>query len=120
MGRLIDADKLIDDLSDLKRSPWANTPCVSDERKLGIIEALDMIQSIVRVDSQTVDDEPVRHGAWLPCDKKGYILTEMALRDGRRWYGYKCSECNNIYHGNVFTKYCPNCGAKMDEERKEE
>ena len=67
-----------------------------------------------------IDVAPVRHGAWLPCDKKGYILTEMALRDGRRWYGYKCSECNNIYHGNAFTKYCPNCGAKMDAERKEE
>lgn len=68
----------------------------------------------------TVDAEPVRHGAWLPCDKKGYILTETALRDGRRWYGYKCSECNDIYHGNAFTKYCPTCGAKMDgTERKE-
>lgn len=65
-------------------------------------------------EAPTVDAEPVRHGKWLPCDKKGYILTETALRDGRRWYGYKCSECNNIYHGNAFTKYCPNCGAKMD------
>lgn len=59
MTRLIDADKLIDDLSDLKRSPWANTPYASDQRKLGIIEALDMVQSIVRVDSQTVDAVPV-------------------------------------------------------------
>ncbi len=64
--------------------------------------------------------QPVKHGAWLPCDKKGYILTEVELRDGRRWYGYKCSECNNIYHGNTFTKYCSTCGAKMDLERKEE
>ena len=57
---------------------------------------------------QTVDAEPVRHGKWHPCDKKGYILTETALRDGRRWYGYKCSECNDIYHGNALKKckYC--------------
>lgn len=59
MTRLIDADKLIDDLSDLKRSPWANTPYASDQRKLGIIEALDMVQSIVRVDSQTVEAIPI-------------------------------------------------------------
>lgn len=57
--RLIDADKLIDDLSDLKKSPWANEPWLSDQRKLGMREAIDMIQSIVRVDSQTVDAEPV-------------------------------------------------------------
>ena len=67
----------------------------------------------------TVDAVPVRHGKWIPCDKEGYILTETALKDGRRWYGYKCSECNNIYHGNAFTKYCHNCGAKMDGERKD-
>lgn len=57
--RLIDADKLIDDLSDLKKSPWANEPWLSDQRKLGMREAIDMIQSIVRVDSQTVDAVPV-------------------------------------------------------------
>ena len=78
----------------------------------GIISYIDEIP--------TVDAEPVRHGAWLPCDKKGYILTETALRNGGQWYGYKCSECNNIYHGNALTKYCPNCGAKMNGERKEE
>lgn len=57
--RLINADKLIDDLSDLKRSPWANEPWLSDPQKLGILEAIDMIQSIVRVDSQTVDAVPI-------------------------------------------------------------
>ena len=83
------------------------------------IENLMILLMMTIQEQPTVDAEPVRHGAWLSCDKEGYILTETALRDGRRWYGYKCSECNNIYHGNAFTKYCHNCGAKMDGERKD-
>ncbi len=83
------------------------------------ITAVEFAKSIL-LNAPTVEAEPVRHGAWLPCDKKGYILTETALRNGGQWYGYKCSECNNIYHGNALTKYCPNCGAMMDVEREEE
>ena len=90
---------------------------VQDEQGwLGAVaECLDEIEDLPSA-------QPVRHGKWHPCDKKGYILTETALRDGRRWYGYKCSECNDIYHGNALKKckYCSNCGARMDgTERKE-
>lgn len=103
--RLIDADKEIRELEKM---------VVEGET---FTTAVEFAKLILR-DAPTVDAEPIRHGAWLPCDKEGYILTETALRDGGRWYGYKCSECNNIYHGNAFTKYCSNCGAKMDAERK--
>lgn len=48
------------------------------------------------------DVEPVKHGKW-------------------RWSGedkwndcYECSSCGKICLDN--SKYCPNCGAKMDEE----
>lgn len=47
------------------------------------------------------DVEPVKYGKWkFNCD--GY-------------YPY-CSECNNEPDGGKLTKYCPNCGAKMDCE----
>lgn len=110
MGRMIDADKLIDDLSDLKRSPWANTPYASDERKLGIREALDMIQSIVRVDSQTVDAVPVRHGKWFIGTVPYFVCSECKNRTPLRWderLGYVL---------DYRSPYCPNCGAKMDAE----
>ena len=111
--KLKDADDMIKSLMDMTYYDDEGHTIHDYEDRLAIVKSF--------VDSvPTVDAEPVRHGAWLPCDKKGYVLTETALRDGRRWYGYKCSECNNIYHGNAFTKYCPNCGAKMDGERKEE
>lgn len=80
--RLIDADKLIDDLSDLKKSPWANEPWLSDQRKLGMREAIDMIQSIVRVDSQTVDAVPV-----IRCKDCKYSVDEYD--DGECYCDYE-------------------------------
>lgn len=56
-------------------------------------------------------------GEWIPCSKDGLALTELMRRDGRKWYGYKCSKCNEIYKGNALLEcnFCPNCGAKMKE-----
>ena len=54
-----------------------------------------------------VDAEPVRHGIWI-------------FRDDDLLPDYMCSLCKytSIYTGG--TKYCPNCGAKMDMEREDE
>ena len=55
-----------------------------------------------------VDAEPVRHGNWI---------IEYEVKDGR---SMRCSECQMVFwvgsgrDGN----YCPNCGAKMGEENK--
>ena len=49
----------------------------------------------------TVDAVEVVHGSWL---KRGQI--------------YKCSLCACCVGGHW--DYCPNCGAKMDGERKED
>lgn len=51
--------------------------------------------------------EPVRHGKWI------------RWRDLNGIKRCKCSECI-VSYGNMDTPYCPNCGAKMDAERKEE
>ena len=40
-------------------------------------------------------------GEWIPCTKSGLILTELMRREGQKWYGYKCSECNRIHKGNA-------------------
>lgn len=57
----------------------------------------------------TVDAVPVRHGKWI-FNPKDAIEMMFTLP--------KCSECGaeSVDGGN----YCPNCGARMDEERKEE
>ena len=53
----------------------------------------------------TVDAEPVRHGRWI-----------FGTANHREYM--KCSVClKSQTPTGVFT-YCPNCGAKMDEEVK--
>ena len=60
----------------------------------------------------TIEAEPVKHGRWIGAPLCG--------NDNCR-----CSACgswNNIHanlHGEIMQKYCPNCGAKMDGDRKE-
>ena len=49
----------------------------------------------------TVDAVPVRHGKWLWVD------------------GVRCSQCNYKLAITGLPSYCPNCGARMDAERKD-
>lgn len=46
----------------------------------------------------TADAVPVRHGKWLWLD------------------GVRCSQCNYKLATTGLPSYCPNCGARMDEE----
>lgn len=56
---------------------------------------------IENLKSAQVDAEPIRHGNW-----------EYVYRDNVP-YAFKCSECGEMTI--VDGKYCPNCGAKMEE-----
>ena len=51
---------------------------------------------------ETLTAEPIKHGRW-------------ELKYFKRWGGYfpTCTVCGNPFYA---TKYCPNCGAKMDGE----
>ena len=50
------------------------------------------------IDAPTIEAEPVRHGKWITA-----------------WYDSRplCSECGKF--GDERTDYCPNCGAKMED-----
>ena len=67
----------------------------------------DSVKRYVRCSIQsqpTIDAEPVRHGKWMPREEgKVYPF----------WERYTCSECGE--HSDD-KRYCPNCGARMDEE----
>ena len=60
-------------------------------------------------DMPAADVVPVRHGRW--------IGKPICGNDNCR-----CSECGSWHHihanlrGEVMQKYCPNCGAQMDEK----
>lgn len=62
----------------------------------------------------TVETEPVRHGTWQVWHG------DCMRRDGKmqEFRYYECSECWR--RTAVKSNYCPNCGAKMDLEEKEE
>lgn len=64
-------------------------------------------------DFPAADVAPSRHGKWLNEDfpEKMATVHGMAI----------CSVCGELSHKvehgyNVLSKYCPNCGAKMDKE----
>lgn len=50
------------------------------------------------MDAPTIEAEPIRHGHWNWVD------------------GVRCSLCNYKLQVTGIPSYCPNCGAKMDEE----
>lgn len=72
----------------------AEAPAVDAEKvceQMGLVkEAMDMAKAYLR---------PVRHGRWI-ISSDGY-------------YPY-CWDCKARPKGGNMTKYCPNCGAKMD------
>ena len=58
------------------------------------------------------DVAPVVHGCFEPCfDENGNWRQGFA----------KCSNCGKEYYAQAINHfgYCPNCGAKMDGERKD-
>ena len=67
--------------------------------------------AIDRISKLSADVEEVRHGRWIYVDGDvGYFES-------------KCSVCNKstvFLEGEDIFSYCPNCGAKMDGERREE
>ena len=89
MRRLIDADVLTDDI--LKSAVMIDDTGI----QTGYEIAIELIKR-----QPTIDAEPVRHGKWI----------EYPTADGMN----QCSACGVLRFGE--SKYCPNCGARMDEE----
>ena len=60
---------------------------------------------------QTIEEaEPVKHAHWIIKDPQ----------DVNEKPDFVCSSCYCISPVRGYTRYCPNCGARMDAERKEE
>ena len=96
MARLVDANDLWSDVMMLPH----NGDMISSEE----------VEQAIK-DAPTVDAEPVVHGRWVK-KTADYV------------YYYACSECGepvlkSQWGNDFFSDYCPNCGAKMDGERKD-
>lgn len=84
-----------------------------------VIQHASLTEALNRVPS--ADVAPVRHGRWVDkgtiTDEKAEVITE--------WQSARCTCCNKyhttpyLYYFDNFA-YCPNCGAKMDEEKDDD
>ena len=105
-GRLIDADAF-------KAQLQREIDIYFDENGGGIHTAMEARDEVDN--APTVDAVPVRHGKYIGTEFDGYA-------DGCPvYYEWKCSECGCVFEEEEPTyNYCPNCGAKMDEQEDEE
>ena len=71
------------------------------------------IECIVDVDriieATPADVAPVKHGKWIGYQTNSFKNSSEGLK--RKFY--RCSICHTA--NAICAKYCPNCGAKMDE-----
>ena len=87
MEKLIKADTLLEQID----SPYTEYPVIIQIRRA----IKEMINN-----APTVDSKPVKHGHW-------------EWTDDPRTGDFVCSNC--LDHNIVRSRYCPNCGAIMDE-----
>lgn len=99
--RLIDADELLERLRNAEAFYTHETAGDFDTgRALGLGEAREKV-----AEQPTIEAEPVKHGRWN-INPDGY-------------YPY-CSECKEEPKSGKMTRFCQNCGARMDGDTNEE
>ena len=104
MAKYIDRDALVEWLKRIRLID------LSDGRGLGrVLMEDDFKKAIKKMPKGIIADVvPVRHGRWIEQEK--YTFGTM----------YDCSICGNRILDNGHSwNYCPNCGARMDEEASE-
>ena len=97
MTRLIDADDMVKSLMDMNFYDDEGHTIHDYEDRLAIVKSF--------VDSvPTVEAQPVQHGRWI-----------------RDEFGAWCNACGSYAYRDKFDQpwespYCPNCGARMEEQ----
>lgn len=100
MTKYIDADNLINELS-------AACMPIYEKGITGILGDNSSIADIIN-EQPTADVQEVNRGYWIP---------ERNPDENNRIQCFHCSVCDDDFHyigAFVATKYCPNCGARMD------
>lgn len=109
MSKYIDKDLLIEHIKDLPTwAYWADFSGMYEKPTKypdGTFDVDDVINSIENAPEADVVE--VKHGEWL--------LKHIGT--GHYW---ECSEChtNPCIYVTKDTKYCPNCGVRMDGDNK--
>lgn len=93
-GDLISRKELLEAIEERERTARKYVPDIQDDE---LRPTLKSIREFVR-NRPAVDAEPVRHIKWV-CRTPGV---------------FSCGACLGLALGNRPTRYCPDCGAKMD------
>ena len=103
MSRLIDADSLYRRVK-TECNPYGK-PTIEYESGCKVLDWIDS--------APTIDAEPVKHGKWT---------TQIRRVDYNPYHPFEtygaCSLCGCGQSINKNFKYCPNCGARMDENER--
>lgn len=92
--RLIDADTI--------KIPTTSVDAFENCKNCKLLDEYQVKEIIDN--AETIDAEPIRHGEWKHYKECGIT---------------NCSVCDWCIDESWSSNYCPNCGAKMDVERKE-
>lgn len=84
------------------------------------LASIGAIKSFIK-NRPAVDVAPVVHGRWIPIRESEMTGWDPAVAGRDPIGGYICSVCKEeaVYDCNdefVLSKYCPNCGAKMEND----
>ena len=106
--RPIDADGLLKDIEELKKSPWYNGENGNYERLIRS-EAIGLVVDLCIKGAPTLHCAPVKRGLF------GFVggsAISVYVNFG------SCSECKERVAWYQHKNYCPNCGARMDGGEK--
>lgn len=112
MTRYINADKILSHLNDEIKA-CGDCYVYSQPVVYGTYLGLTYARSVVET-AETADVQEVRHGRWIDLHDENVLYEQT----------YKCSACGEWFVIEAGTpkengyKYCPNCGARMDGEKK--
>lgn len=87
---------------EIMKFPIRRNHCDNEHGDIRFLNGIEVVMEYIE-EIPSADVQPVKHGHWIK---------------EQRWNDYSCSCCSGEYigHGAVIWKYCPNCGAKMNNE----
>lgn len=121
MARYIDAEKLLNELQKRYKSALSGYESVSvSELKIRAEQAVaSFLESILTIKNQAAADvQEMKHGHWIVVEYEYLICSHCGASYYMGYTGAKSIEIAKEYlDNNCAYKYCPDCGAKMDEKR---
>lgn len=137
MARLIDADKLLKGIDELKKSPWFNEGKDGARHDYYIVrkQAVNIVSKCIEQAETCQPDKTdlimrvvraalcSKKQQYINVDTEGYVtmhpVSRMAtlVQEVERIDHYHCSACHTVYSiAAQGYKFCPECGAEFEKD----